>query len=158
MCSANFACLVRNSALAYFNFLILHISRTVCVVFMNNKDCLWLSITVLVIFPAVGIPYWLIPYSSVSLPNALLAPNLSLVILGALLLRLRSVSTFAKVVAGTGATVPAVVLVRVLWEGFQDPTTHNLWPLELIIALALGFFCALLGAAVGSLLSTLLQR
>ncbi len=41
------------------------------------------------------------------------------------------------------AVIPAVVLSRVIFEGLSDPTSHNLWPFELIIAVIAGYAVAL---------------
>jgi len=40
----------------------------------------------------------------------------------------------------------------------SDPTSHNLWPLELIIAAVVGVVCSLAGAVIGSLPSWLSKR
>lgn len=106
-------------------------------------------------FFAVGIPYWLIPYSQLGLPGALMGPGLLAVAFAALILRACGASTFWRGVAVAGAAVPAAVLARVVWEGVLDPTSHNLWPFEIVIALALGFLAALAGAIAGSLISML---
>lgn len=109
-----------------------------------------LALAFLAAFLAVGVPYWLIPYGQVNLPSALLEPELLTVALGALILRACSISTFWKTVLTVGAAVPAAVLARVVWDGLADPTSHNLWPFEVLIAMLLGLPCALAGGAVGS--------
>lgn len=118
----------------------------------------WLSIAFLLSFLAVGVPYWLIPYNKVNLPNALMEPGLFLVVCAPLVLRACSVSTFWRTLTIVGAAVPAVVITRVVWDGLKDPSSHNLWPVEVIIALILGFACALGGAVVGGLVSKLVSR
>ena len=45
---------------------------------------------------------------------------------------------------------------RAVVDGVKDHTSHNLWPLELIIALIVGFLCALAGSIAGSLITWLL--
>jgi hypothetical protein len=40
-------------------------------------------------------------------------------------------------------------------EGILDPSSHNLWPFEIAIALVLGFACSLAGAAIGNLIARL---
>jgi hypothetical protein len=54
------------------------------------------------------------------------------------------------------SSVIAVVVARVVVEGVQDPTSHNLWPFEVIIALMVGFACAFGGAVAGRLIAGLL--
>lgn len=116
---------------------------------MKEKYRTWAAFAVS--FLAVGLPYWLIPYKSVNLPDALIAPGLLVVCAAALLLRAHRIAPFWRTTAVIGAAVPAAVFARVIAEGLQDPTSHNLWPLEIIIAAVLGFICALAGAAAGSL-------
>jgi hypothetical protein len=42
-----------------------------------------------------------------------------------------------------------MVLGRVVVETFRDPTSHNLWPFEIIIAAVVGFAVACVGALLG---------
>ncbi len=109
-------------------------------------------------FLAVGVPYWLIPYSKISLPDALVAPGMLVVVLGALMLRSCGVASFWRVTSIVGASVPAAVFARVIADVAADPTSHNLWPLEIIIALPMGLAGALVGATAGSLFGKLAAR
>jgi hypothetical protein len=43
-------------------------------------------------------------------------------------------------------------MVRVVRETSVDPTSHNLWPFEIVIASGLGFPAAFAGAVLGWLL------
>jgi hypothetical protein len=104
---------------------------------------------------AVGVPYWSIPYSKLNLPSALIGPALWVVVASALLPRAGGLARFWRTVGVIGASVPAVVLARVVVDGIRDPTSHNLWPFEAIIALAIGFACALTGALAGSAVAKL---
>ena len=105
---------------------------------------------------AVGIPYWLIPYNKVNLPDALIAPGLLAVCTSSLLLCLYNVASFWKTTKLMAATVPGVVLIRVLVEGMRNPASHNLWPFEVAIAILVGVVCAVPGAVAGVLLKKLL--
>ena len=116
----------------------------------------WLLFTFIANFLAVGVLYWLIPYSKVNLPSALLEWGLLLVGISALLLCAYKVTSFWRAIPIVGASVPAAVFARVVVDGVKDPTSHNLWPLELIIALLVGFLCALAGSIAGSLIIRLL--
>ncbi|MBN1237823.1 MAG: hypothetical protein JXB36_04940 [Gammaproteobacteria bacterium] len=111
-----------------------------------------LRLTFALSFLVVGVPYWLIPYDSVNVPNALYGPGLFVVGLSAFALRLHRTATLRKVVLVIGGAVPAAVFARVAVEGVIDPTSHNLWPLEVVIALFVGFAVALPAAVVGNLL------
>jgi len=118
---------------------------------MDKKHSNWLRTAFLLGFLGAGIPYWLIPYHQVNLPSALISPGLILVVVAALLLRAALAMPFWKIVRFMGSTLAVAVLGRVLVEGIRDPSSHNLWPFEVAIALVLGFACSLVGAAVGSL-------
>jgi hypothetical protein len=102
-------------------------------------------------FIGVGLPYWLIPYGDVNLPNALYGPGLVVVAGAAMLLHGYGLARFWRAAGLMTMSVPAAVFARVIVEGLQDPTSHNLWPLELIIATAVGFVPALGGAVLGHL-------
>lgn len=106
-------------------------------------------------FVAVGVPYWLIPYRQVNLPNALLTAGLVAVPLAALLLRWFGAAHVWLATVVAGSAVPAVVMARVIVDCVQDPTAHNLWPFEVVIACVLGFASALVGALAGKLIDLL---
>jgi len=125
---------------------------------MNQIKPNWLSVAFVLSFLAVGIPYWLIPYNKVNLPSAMIKPGLLVVVFAALLIRSHRATSFWRVVSIVGASVPAAVFARVIVDGLKDPSSHNLWPFEVIIALLMGFLCALAGAVAGSLVSTLVAR
>ena len=122
---------------------------------MKNNPTLWRRTAFLLSFFCVGIPYWLIPYQQVNLPSALMTPALAVVVLAALSLRAASITPFWKTVRLLGWSPAAVVIARVIVEGIRDPSSHNLWPFEVVIALVLGFACSLIGTALGSLLAWL---
>ncbi|MFN2316240.1 MAG: hypothetical protein ABR551_00175 [Gemmatimonadales bacterium] len=106
-------------------------------------------VTWLVAFLAVGLPYWSLPYAGVNLPNAL--PTLGLLVVGGFALFLVASRRLSLGMA-TGilaTTVPAAVLFRVIVEVADDPTSHNLWPFELVIAGVVGVLVAGVGGLIG---------
>src|SRR5438552_10593809 len=111
----------------------------------------WLAAAFAVGFFAVGLPYWQIPYAKVSLPNSLYGTGLLVVGVGAAAARAFGKARFVMVFFIVGATVPLAVLARVAVETNRDPTSHNLWPFEFIIATAVGALCSSAGALLGSL-------
>lgn len=100
----------------------------------------------------LGVPYWTVPYERLTLPTSLLHPNLVVVALAPLCLTMFGISRVVAAVLVGAATVPAVVLARVVADVFRQGTSHNLWPLELIIAIVLGVCCAAPGGIVGGAL------
>jgi hypothetical protein len=123
---------------------------------VKRNDTHWLWLCLAASFLAVGIPYWLIPYGKVNLPDAVLGPGLIVLVLSALLLRIYRVASFWRITCVIGASVALAVMARVLAEVMRNPASHNLWPFELVIALAVGFVCAICGALVGALIARLL--
>jgi hypothetical protein len=59
------------------------------------------------------------------------------------------------VILVVGAAVPAPILARIVVDTTKDPTSHNLWPFEVIIAAVIGALCSSAGALIGSLLAPL---
>jgi hypothetical protein len=102
-------------------------------------------------FFAVGVPYSQIPYNRLNLPDAVLGAGLLVLVAAAALVRVYSVRHFFRVVVVMGSSVPAVVIVRVIVNGLRDSTSHNLWPLEVVIAAFVGGAAAFVGALLGSL-------
>ncbi|MGH7870970.1 MAG: hypothetical protein ACREQO_01990 [Candidatus Binatia bacterium] len=109
-------------------------------------------------FFAVGLPYWQIPYSKVSLPDTLYGPGLLVVGMLAFAARAFGKARILTVILLVGAAIPAAVLSRVAVETANDPTSHNLWPLELVIAALVGTVSSSAGALVGSLLAFFSRR
>lgn len=109
-------------------------------------------------FLAVGFPYWQIPYSSLSLPSSLLKPGLLVVALGTTLVSVNAKGRLLKRIATMAAVVPAVVAVRVILDTANNATSHNLWPIEILIASVLGFSSALAGGVLGIVLGWLTKR
>lgn len=117
---------------------------------MGKSPWHWVSFAAIVSFLAVGIPFWQIPYSKVNLPDAMLGFGLIVVAVSALLLRASGVARTWRAVWTMGVVPAAADMARVIVECMRDPTSHNLWPLEIVIALGLGFICSTAGTLVGS--------
>lgn len=122
---------------------------------MTRSSPGWLLLGFAIALLGVGFPYWQLPYGQVSLPNSLFGPGLAAVLVVAMLLRAFGVAKFAVVWLLVAASVPVAVMARVAVDTAADPTSHNLWPFELVIAVFVGLAAALAGALLGSLL---LQR
>ena len=118
----------------------------------------WLITVFAVGFFAVGVPYWQIPYAKVSLPSTLYGPGL--LVIGVLAAAACAVgkARILTAILTVGAAVPAAILARVEVETARDPTSHNLWPLEVIIAVVVGVLCSSAGAVAVSLFARLSRR
>ena len=51
-----------------------------------------------------------------------------------------------------GMAFPAAIMARVVIDCLDDPSHHNLWPFELVLAVAFGIVMSFSGAASGRLL------
>ena len=118
----------------------------------------WLPAAFVVGFFSVGVPYWQVAYAKVSLPNTLYGAGLLGVGVLAAAARALGKARLVAVILVVGAAVPAAVLARVAVDTAKDPTSHNLWPLELIIAAVVGMVCSSTGVLVGSLPSFFSKR
>jgi len=124
----------------------------------NNTAVYWLAAAFMVSFFTVGVPYWQIAYSKVSLPDTLYGTGLFVVGVLAAAARALGKARLVVVIFVVGAAIPAAVLARVAVETARDPTSHNLWPLEMIIAAVVGMVSSSAGALVGSLPSLFSRR
>jgi hypothetical protein len=101
---------------------------------------------------AVAIPYWWAFGERVDLPDALGGPMPPMLFAAGLFAvwRLRiGTSLPALAVCAAG---PAAVMSRVFWDVAADPTAHNLWPFEVVLALWATLPGALIGVLAGWLL------
>ena len=83
------------------------------------------------------------------LPDALFGFGLWVVALAAFVARWRLGLGLLPAALSAGAGVPLAVMAKVAWDVVGDPTSHNLWPFEVAIAVAVGAVPALLGAVAG---------
>ena len=118
---------------------------------MTRTSGAWLLIAFAIALIGVGFPYWQVPYEQVNLPDALYGPGLAAVFVVALMVRAFGVAKFWVAWLVIAAAAPVAVVLRVAAETSVDPTSHNLWPLEILIAAGLGLCLALGGALLGSL-------
>jgi hypothetical protein len=117
---------------------------------MKLRVAYWLVAAFVISFFAVGLPYWQIPYAKVSLPNTLYGTGLLVVGVLAAAARAGGNARLLTVILVVGAAVPAPILARIAFDTAKDPTSHNLWPFEFIIAVVIGVLCSSAGALVGS--------
>ncbi|MBW8367839.1 MAG: hypothetical protein K0M70_08280 [Arenimonas sp.] len=103
---------------------------------------------------AVGVGYWAIPYSQLALPDDIVGWGLLAVAALAAVARVVSASGFWATTLAVGAAVPAAVLARVVMDTWSDPTSHNLWPFEIVLAAGPGFLASAVGALAGGVLAS----
>ena len=118
---------------------------------MTRTTSVWLGSAFVAGLFAVGIPYWQVAYSKVSLPDTLIHSGLLVVVVAAIVVRAIGKCDFVPTLLAAGAAVPGAVMARVVFDALRDPTSHNLWPFELIIAIGVGLLASTGGALAGSL-------
>lgn len=101
-----------------------------------------------------GLPFWSLPYARAEMPNRFTLPTLIAIGAIAMMLVAARLVPARRAAWGMALCLPAAVALRVAVETAADPTSHNLWPLELVLALVLG----LGGAVPGVLLGMLARR
>jgi hypothetical protein len=115
---------------------------------MKPRSLLVLAAAFAVSFFVIGWPYWQVAYAQVSLPETLLGWPILVVVAAAAAACVARANAFAVFLI-VGAAVPSAVLARVIFDTAVDPTSHNLWPFEIVLAGMLGFAVALAGIVVG---------
>jgi len=123
---------------------------------MTSRKILYLMLAFVACYLVIGIPYWQIPYSKVSLPDSLYTLGLLITFISALTFCVNGVS-FLWSGAVFGCCAPAVVATRIIIDTARDATTHNLFPLEIAIAVIIGFSVAAFGAMLGVLIKRTLK-
>jgi hypothetical protein len=111
----------------------------------------WRVIAFTFAFFAVGAMHWPIPYDEVELPASLMGPGLALVALAAVIARVFGRVGFLSAIVIVGSAAPAAIVARVVVDTATDPTSHNLWPVELFLGGMVGYTCAAVGAFVATL-------
>ncbi|HUO64168.1 MAG TPA: hypothetical protein VMT97_10715 [Terriglobales bacterium] len=114
----------------------------------SSRSSLDLLLVFLVGFLVVGVPYWRIPYNKATSANIMAGAILIGVI--ALIARIVVNGRFSRIVLAVASAVPAAAMARVVVDTMRDPTSHNLWPFEMVIAFMVGVAGAVPGALIGS--------
>jgi hypothetical protein len=123
-----------------------------------SRDTFWLALGFVAALLLIGVPFWNVPYAQANLPDSLIGPGLFVLAAVAVLLALAGIGRL-RVLLATMALCPAVaVALRVVAEGVADPTSHNLWPIEIVIALVLGAGAVLPALVAGSVARWLGRR
>jgi hypothetical protein len=114
----------------------------------SSRSSLGLLLVFLAGFLVVGVPYWRIPYNKATSADILVGAILIGVI--ALIARVVVDGRFSRTVLAVACAVPAAAMARVVVDTMRDPTSHNLWPFEVVIAFMVGLAGAVPGALIGS--------
>jgi vacuolar-type H+-ATPase subunit I/STV1 len=115
---------------------------------VTTEIWLWAGIATAICTALFGGVYWTTDYNDLDIGSISLALYLVAMVPVAVL---RATRTAPFVLAA--ATLPAglvlAVIMRIAVDVGQDPTSHNLWPIEIFIAGIVGVFWGAIGAAIG---------
>lgn len=125
---------------------------------MIERRTLWLASGFAAGLFLTGIPYWRLPYNANFFADPFLLLGFAGLAVVAALLAASSAARFGAVFWVTLAAFPVAVMIRVIVDTARDPTDHNLWPFELIIAAVVSLFAVVPGLLVGALVRRLKER
>jgi hypothetical protein len=97
---------------------------------------------------AIGLPYWLAPYERI---EGALGFGYALVALVAMITVGSSGWGVLQMMRAAASAAPIAAALRVAADVARDPTSHNLWPIELVFVAIAAALAALAGGAVGAL-------
>jgi hypothetical protein len=122
---------------------------------MNDRSSLWLGLGFVAGLLLTGVPYWRLPYNADFFSDPLVLAGF--VGLGAVtaMLAASGIARLSRIFWAMLAAFPAAVAIRVVVETAQDPTDHNLWPFELILAALFSLVAIVPGLLVGALVRRL---
>jgi hypothetical protein len=101
---------------------------------------------------ALGSRYWTMSYHDLQLPGALPLWALLLMLVFTVVLRAATDTAWWLVFLAGALPVPIVICARIAVEINIDPTSHNLFPFEVVIGLVVGAFFGGLGLGIGELI------
>ncbi len=109
-------------------------------------------------FLAAAVPYWPIPYDEIQMtatPFVLkwAVGSFATGVLATSFLKGDVLSSSINVLFG----FLLAVIARIVFDCIQDPTNHNLWPVEVMVTAVVAFPSAWVGALVGSFLKNRIQ-
>ena len=118
---------------------------------MAERSTLWLAAGFAAGLLLTGVPYWRLPYNAnIFADTALLIGFAGLGVVTAVLAA-SGVARLGKVFWAMLAAFPTAVMIRVIVDTMKDPTDHNLWPFEIVIAALFSLVAVVPGLLIGAL-------
>jgi hypothetical protein len=118
----------------------------------------WLLIIFAVAVVSSGLPLWLLPYGEIEIPNIWLLPGLMVILPLAAGTRLLELARTWATVGTLAGAMGAANMLRIAWDTAADPTSHNLWPFEIVLTVSAGVAFSLIGCVLGTVLGYLWRR
>jgi hypothetical protein len=119
---------------------------------MARRPLLWLFLSFLAGLLAAGWPVWTSNYKQDDLTGPGYLSALAILSLIGMLLIVANVATAPRVLALLGLCMPFAVLLRVVIDTATDATSHNFWPMELLLMSAVTAAALLPGLLIGVLI------
>jgi hypothetical protein len=102
-----------------------------------------------------GWQHWMRATAQTDPTDTLVGPGLAVLGVIAALLVVGGAASAGRAFLLMSACLPAAVMALVAVDTWEDPTSHNLWPLELVFAFVVGVVPVLGGVLAGLLLRRL---
>ena len=118
---------------------------------MAERRTLWLAAGFAAGLLLTGVPYWRLPYNANIFADTLLLIGFAGLGVVTAVLAASGVARLGKVFWAMLAAFPAAVMIRVVVDTMQDPTDHNLWPFEIVIAALFSLVAVVPGLLIGAL-------
>jgi hypothetical protein len=116
----------------------------------------WLAVAFSTAFLAAGSQFWRGSYQEYLSRGG--TQLVAMVAVAAILVAAISSLGIVRSALAVGCGVPAATFARVVADGLQDPTSHNIWPLEIGISLIVGMAVAYPAALAGAVIRYLGRR
>jgi hypothetical protein len=120
-----------------------------------DRRTIWLASGFAAGLLLTGIPYWRLPYNADFFADPGILLGLGGLGLVTAVLAFAGIAPAGRLFLVMIGAFPGAVALRVAVETAQDPTSHNLWPFELIIMAVFSLIAVVPGLLVGVLLRRL---
>jgi hypothetical protein len=118
---------------------------------MAERRTLWLAAGFAAGVLLTGVPYWRLSYNANIFADTLLLIGFAGLGVVTAVLAASGVARLGKVFWAMLAAFPTAVMIRVIVDTMQDPTDHNLWPFEIVIAALFSLVAVVPGLLIGAL-------
>jgi len=114
----------------------------------SGESWLWTVIAASLCTALFGTMYWSTPYSDLDIGSIGLWLYV-VAMVPVILLRATRTAPFLLAAAALPTGLVLAVMARIAVDVARDDTSHNLWPIEIVIAGVVGLFWGVIAAAIG---------
>jgi hypothetical protein len=116
---------------------------------MFQSRVLWLAFAFVAGLFLAGLPNWIAPYNRAGLFDPLMIVGLAGLAALAMMLVVGGIASPARAWATMAQCLPLAVAARIAVERLREPASHDLWTLEIPVAILVGSLAVLPGIAAG---------